>query len=52
LVFDVMGVKSRALSDVGSLGGALVSIAEPPPIQPDDGRPFLRRSSPIVGKLA
>jgi NADPH:quinone reductase-like Zn-dependent oxidoreductase len=53
VVFDVMGgeILERSATLVRS-GGALVSIAEPPPIQPDDGRAVFFVVEPDRGELA
>jgi len=53
VVFDVMGgeILERSATLVRS-GGALVSIAEPPPIQPDDGRAVFFIVEPDRGELA
>ena len=53
VVFDVMGgeILERSATLVRS-GGALVSIAEPPPIQPDDGRAVFFVVEPDRGQLA
>ncbi|WP_184444232.1 NADP-dependent oxidoreductase [Mycobacterium sp. AZCC_0083] len=53
VVFDVMGgeILERSATLVRS-GGALVSIAEPPPIQPEDGRAVFFVVEPDRGELA
>jgi NADPH:quinone reductase-like Zn-dependent oxidoreductase len=53
VVFDVMGgeILERSATLVRS-GGALVSIAEPPPIQPDDARAVFFVVEPDRGELA